>query len=604
MANGFFRSVSFRLLPLKSMVISIMVFTGVYGGEPRYMRMDFEKVPALEIKGEWDADNSVFIAERIEELPRERRPKFRGEIQKIDSKNETITIYGILIEIDDETQFSDSEGDFKALKVGQQVEVSCKVRDNGWEASKIKLKDIKKSDKIKGTVTRISVDGEPPDTLEIHDLKIILTRKTKIVEPGSYFEEKEDVLFDDLKASKLYYEPGGAEISDRIKAYAEYRHTAGSNTEFDLSGSYEGDNGDTEPEIRLEVIGNYDSHFQSFMQFRLRKKYYYSDERGNPPPNDLEADITQLYLLARNIENRGFALQVGRQDFDEPREWLFDEYLDAVRAYYYGINKFIFDAAYIRGISPIRDKYETWTDFFWQARWLPDGDNLIGIFALMRKDGDKTRGRQPIWHGARYYGNITPYIKLWAEGSLMNGEDKGRSLDAGAIDLGLIFTPPKIKFSPSITAAYTLGTGDRTGGDIISNEFRQTGYQDNTDYFGGYKTIRYYGELLDPELSNLIIRTLGAGIKPHQNISAEMIYHKYKQDHPDDKLCSDLIDPPARPNNVSDDIGWELDLVIAAVDIRERISLSWVSAIFSPGQAFAPRLENALLNRFNIKIDL
>lgn len=590
---------------LKPLILMALVFSVVYGGEPAYMRMDFEKIPALEIKGEWDAENSVFIAKRIEELPKERRPKFRGEIQDIDYEKELITVYGIPIEIDDETQFSGSGDDIDDFKVGQRVEVSCKVRESGyWEASKIKTSDVKESNKVKGTITRTAVDGEPPDTLEIHGLKIILTKKTKILGPAGSFEDREDDIWGDLRYSKLYYDAGGIEISDQITAFAEYRQTTRENHEFDLSKESDFNNDDTQPEIRLELAGNYNRHFQSFTQLRVRKRYFINYRMLNPPPDDLEVNITQLYLLARNIGNKGFALQVGRQDFDEPREWLFDEYLDAIRVYYYGVDKFIFNAAYIRGVSPIKEKYETWTDLLGQVRWFPYGENLFDVYIFLRKDSDEARNREPIWYGARYYGDITEYFKVWVEGSLLSGEDKGQDQDARAIDLGVTITPPEIRFTPSVTFAYAMGMGDDTGADDISREFRQTGYEDNTDYFAGYRTIKYYGELLDPELSNLIITTFGAGIKPHQNISAEMIYHKYRQDYPDDKLRSDLIDPPARPNNVSDDIGWELDLVIAAVDIWKRFNFSWVFAIFNPGQAFAPRLENAILNKFDIKIDI
>jgi alginate production protein len=565
--------------------------------------MDFENVPALEIKGEWDSENSVFVAVKIEELPKERRPKLRGEIQKIDPENETITVYGIPIEIDDETQYSDSDGDFKSLKVGQRVEVSCKIREHGWEASKLKLKDVKDSDKIKGTVTRFSIDGESPDTLEIHGLIIILTEKTRIVEPTGFYEDKEDMLFGDLKSSKIYYDPDRIEVTDRILAYAEYRHTTRNNNEFDLSESYDGDNSDTEPEIRLEAIGNYNRHIQAFTQLRVRKKFYFNDQRRVQPPDDLEADLTQLYFLARNIGNRGFALQVGRQDFDEDREWLFDEYMDAVRLYYYGYGPLIIDAAYINHISPVKDKYETWTDFFWQARWMPRDNSMLSVYWLTRKDSDETRNREPVWFGARYYGEFMSRLRLWMEGALLDGEDKGQSLDARAMDLGITYNAMNIKFSPYITIAYAAGTGDENGGDNISNEFRQTGYQDNTDYFGGTKTVHYYGELLDPELSNLIITTMAVGIMPLRNISADLIYHKYKQHQPDDKLRSDLIDPPARPNTLSDDIGWEFDFILGVTNIWGRVDFSWVFGIFSPGQAFAPQ-KNAVMNKFNIKINL
>lgn len=604
MKNKILKPLSIRLLLSLVPAIIMLSVTLAYGGNPGYMRMDFENVPALEIKGEWDPENSVFVAKKIEELPKERRPKFRGEIQAIDPKNETITLYGITIEIDDETQFSDSDGDFKSLKVGQRVEVSCKVREHGWEAGKIKLKDVKDSDKIKGTITGFSIDGDPPDTLEIGGLIIILTKKTRVVEPTGSFEDKEDDIWGDLKSSKLYYDPAGIVLSEKFTAFAEYRHSLRDDREFDLSDNFNYNNNDTQPEIRLELIGNYSKHLQSFAQVRVRKKYYFNENSYNPPPAENQTAITQLYFLARNIGNRGFALQLGRQDFDERREWLFDEYLDAVRAYYYGLEKFIFNAAYIHGKWPVKEKFKTWTDILAQARFFPDNNDLFEVYTLRRKDSEEIRNREPVYYGARYYGAPHPFIRIWADGSLLRGEDKGKSQKARAFDLGATVSLKNVNFVPSITAAFALGSGDKTSGDGVSNEFRQTGYQDNTDYFGGYRTVQYYGELLDPELSNLIIKTLGAGIKPGRNISAEIIYHSYKQDHPDDKLRGNLIDPPARPNGVNDDIGSEVDLIFAVVNIADRFNFSWILAIFNPGRAFAPRLNNATMNKFDIKIDI
>jgi len=567
--------------------------------------MDFENVPALEIKGEWDAENSVFVAHKIEELPKERRPKFRGEIQAIDMKKELITMYGIPIELDDDTQFSGSGDNIEDLKVGQRVEVSCKVRKEGnWEASKIKTNDVKESDKIKGTITRISVDGDPPDTLEISGLKILLTKKTRVVEPTSSFEDKEDDIWGDLKSSKLYYDPTGIALSEKFTAFAEYRHSLRDNREFDLSDNFNFDNDDTEPEIRLELIGNYNSHLQSFTQVRVRKKYYFNENSYNPPPGENETAITQLYFLARNIGNGGLALQVGRQDFDERREWLFDEYLDAARAYYYGLDKFIFNAAYIHSKWPVKEKFKTWTDILAQVRFFPDNNNLFEIYTLRRKDSEELRNREPVYYGGRYYGSPLSYIRVWADGSILRGEDKGKSQKAHAIDLGATLSLQNVKLRPSITAAFAMGTGDKTSGDSVSNEYRQTGYQDNTDYFGGYRTVQYYGELLDPELSNLIINTFGVGIKPYRNISAEMIYHNYKQDHPDNNLRGNLIDPPARPNGVNADIGSEFDLIFAVVNVWERFNFSWILSVFNPGQAFAPRLNNATMNKFDIKVDI
>jgi len=256
------------------LIFLVLIPSLAIAGEPRYMKLNFNDVPALEIKGKWDPENDVFVASKIEELPQKRRPKFRGEIQHIDIKKKTITIYGIQIEIDDETQFSDSEGDIETLKVGQRIQVSCKIRKDHWEAGKIKLKDIKDSDKIKGTITKISVDGKPPDTLEIHELKIILNKKTRIVEPASFYEAREDLLFTDLRLSRMGSGDNDLILSDKIIARAKYRQTTKMRTDYDLTQVTDRDYSDTEPEIRLQAAGVLNNNYQAFAQVRIRKNIF------------------------------------------------------------------------------------------------------------------------------------------------------------------------------------------------------------------------------------------------------------------------------------------------------------------------------------------
>lgn len=171
---------------------SSLVAASSRAGDPEYMKLDYEEVPAVEIKGYWDT-TGVFVATDIEELPEPTRPKVRGEIQAVDVNNLEITMYGMSIKIDDDTQFMDSEkgiSEISDLEAGQRAEVSCRINsEKEWEARKVKVIDIKESDKIKGSVTHSAVDGDPPDTLEIHGLPILLIKETDVNEPGSFFEE-------------------------------------------------------------------------------------------------------------------------------------------------------------------------------------------------------------------------------------------------------------------------------------------------------------------------------------------------------------------------------------------------------------------------------
>lgn len=575
----------------------------VEAGHPEYMELDYKNVPALEFKGYWDT-TGIFVATDIEELPQPRQPKVRGEIQQIDLKNGTVTMYGVPIEIYERTQFlgmTDEEASSNPLKVGQRVEISCKIDEDGtWKARKIKTKDIKSSDKIKGSITRVSVDGNPPDTVEINGLKILLVEDTDVNEPGSYFEQEE---FRELNYTNAEENSGGLVLGDRLHLAADYRQTVRAEDEYDLSNDIATDHNDVEPEVRLELSGYYNQKIRAFFQLRMRRQFAFKSDRTSSQSRDIDAGDTQLYILARDVGLKGLALKIGRQDVDEEREWLFDEYLDAVRVFYYRFYPLVLESSLMHSVAPLKEKIKTWTDVFAQVRWYFNKHSRLRGYFLLRRDSDELRNREPVWWGIGYYARIHYVIRPWFEIAMMRGEDKHRPLRATALDLGSTFVADGLPLSPSVTLGYAVSTGDRPG-DQIDNEFRQTGYEDNVGYFGGIQTVRFYGEVLDPELSNLKILTLGVGSKPTEHSSVEAVYHSYKQHRPDDKLRSNLIDPPARPNGLSTDIGWELDFILGVNDIWQRLSLSWVVAFFKPGDTFSPFLEDAILNRFSLKIDL
>ena len=606
--GSFSRGTSLRLIILTPALVLSMIADQALAGEPEYMKMDFKVIKAVEVEGYWDS-SGFFIATDIEELPNPRRPKLRGEITEIDLEKSEITMYGMDIEIDEQTQFIESgDGDMsiESLKVGQRVEISCNIDDDDgeWEARKIKTRGIKDSDKIKFAIAKFHIDGIPPDTLEVDGLKIILDEKTDVNEPASSIEDMENNLFDDLLQNDVRYTDNVKLLGGDFYLAANYRTTLRSETEYDLSESTESDYNNMEPELRLEVSHYEKGLFSAYGQLRVRKKYNFNTDRINPPSQDLDLKLTQLYVLLRDLGTSGLALQTGRQDFDEPREWLFDEYLDAVRLYYYGRAPLLFEGAVIHAVSPLKDKFKTWTDIFFQTRYYLNNDSFLRGYILSRSDSDNDRNREPRWFGLGFYGEFDNGFRPWLEASIMRGTDKGEDQKASAVDAGITVSAVNIDFEPSLTVGYAYASGDKTGGDGESNDFRQTDYEDNVDYLGGVNTVKYYGELIDPELTNLNIFTAGAGIKPIENGSLEIIYHNYEQDQPDNELKGDLIDPPARPNGIDTWLGWEIDFVLGISNIWERVTFSWIYAIFKPGDAFAPYREYASLNKFNLKIDI
>ena len=137
---------------------------------------------------------------------------------------------------------------------------------------------------------------------------------------------------------------------------------------------------------------------------------------------------------------------------------------------------------------------------------------------------------------------------------------------------------------PYLTAGVAFGSGDDGSG--TDTTFRQSGLHGNSDRFGGVTSLHYYGEVLDPELSNLAILTFGVGFRPTRRSSVDLVYHRYAQHRRQDDLRDVSID--ADPDGRSRFIGDEIDLIIGIKEI-ENIDIELVGGIFLPGRAFENR---------------
>lgn len=194
-------------LRLTLIIVTVVAVTGVVGSISFYINHRIQRQVAqlssmslvgvdaasvkgqtLEITGYWD-EQGLFIATEIEKLSRSRRPKLRGEIARIDSQKETLSLFGLTITIDDETEFLYTEGDANPvdrLKPGVRVEVSCKIeKDGAWTARKIRTRGIKKSDKVKGIITRADLNAGAKHRLEINGLVVTVDRGMAMSDPKS-----------------------------------------------------------------------------------------------------------------------------------------------------------------------------------------------------------------------------------------------------------------------------------------------------------------------------------------------------------------------------------------------------------------------------------
>ncbi len=200
------------------------------------------------------------------------------------------------------------------------------------------------------------------------------------------------------------------------------------------------------------------------------------------------------------------------------------------------------------------------------------------------------------WVGLRASGEWRvengPRLAYWADTSWLSGRERltafdeqvdgtfnaaattSRRLSGNAFDIGATGSLA-LPLRPSLTVGYARG----------SSGYRQTGLHENKARFAGVKRWQRYGELLQPELSNLSVATVGTGVRVLDNSSIELVAHRYRQVRAADSLRNARLS--ADPQGNSRAVGRELNLLLAVRESK-RVEFLLKASRFKPGAAFAP----------------
>jgi hypothetical protein len=274
-------------------------------------------------------------------------------------------------------------------------------------------------------------------------------------------------------------------------------------------------------------------------------------------------------------------LQVGRQRFRDDREWFYDDYLDAVRLHVQG-GSWRAEAALAESVfagpANLRGRSE-------QRQALASLSKQVGrrssAAAFLISRDDLARGERPMWIGGQWSGRTPRSLRTWVIAAMRRGEGATERLGGWAIDAGAAWRLP-LPGSPSIAGGYAVATGDTSGTDGVDSRFRQTGLHDNRSRFFGFKRFARYGEVFDPELSNLTVWTIGLGLRPFTRTSVDLVYHRYEQHALRRSLPSNRLGATGTGRSTA--LGDEIDVIVAVQQWR-RVDLSLVTGLFRPGEA-------------------
>ena len=374
-------------------------------------------------------------------------------------------------------------------------------------------------------------------------------------------------------------------ITDHLFFGAEVSIETESAFNFDLDDGEGGSTHDMLPKLTLALAYEPSNTFRFFTEVELEKKLIVKD--GRYSDEDLAIRLEEAYVTLRDVD-RDITLMLGRILRSDEREWLLDEDLDGGQLILRS-DALALELSYGREGHFRRDLLKAETedrpDYYMARLFVANGDDShLSGFAIYQDGHEGSTDEDLFFAGIQSEWELDNNLDIWADAALVYGDVNGRTVRGLGFDTGVTKTFKDVPLRPSVTAAVAFGSGDDGSG--TDTAFRQTGLQGNSDKFAGVNGFQYYGEVLDPELSNLGILTLGAGIRPTRRSSVDLVYHRYYQHRRSDEFRDVAID--ADPNGESRHLGDGLDLVIG-IDEIEDINLELVGGVFFPGRAFDNR---------------
>jgi len=399
---------------------------------------------------------------------------------------------------------------------------------------------------------------------------------------------------------------------------------------------------DGEYEIKLDYRKNFaldeggrDDLLRFDQEFQLRWSYQYKDwlsvllegkllgehqlyTGGGGKKSEFDPERGEAWARFGNLFGRDLSVKMGRQNFDEPRKWWWDDDLDAVAVRYRNYPWF-FELGVAQEILPVslRDSFidpenKGVLRVLSRASWFFFQDHALELFSLYQNDNSitqsvgtvvKTDREDPSdatlwWGGLRAAGReaIGQYgeISYWTDLAMVLGKEKLLEFDnAGrgrervtsrkdqrargwAIDVGGRWES-SLPLRPSLILGYARGSGDKKPNSGTDYSFRQTGLQANDEEF------RTYGELLRPELSNLSIPVVAVQFPIFSRSHVEFAYRHFRQVYAAPFLRDARIE--ADPDGIQKNIGQEW-MLYSMVKEWKNIEIEIVGAAFRAGRAY------------------
>ncbi len=355
------------------------------------------------------------------------------------------------------------------------------------------------------------------------------------------------------------------------------------------------------PQLAGYIIYRPTLWFETMLEMTLEKEIAAKEEPVVVQPNGeihrapkrpLSLAVDQAFVSFKRLGP--FTLTVGRRNFEDDRHWLYDTSLDIVHARYrQGALQAEFsvgrkDLVALDAFKHV-DKTRT-NNYIAYMDYRGPLDIRYAGYAIWRNDITGKEGK-PLFLGVRAYGMPTDEFNFWSELAMLRGKDEAnRSFRGYGFDGGATYRFPSLPGKPSITMGYPWGSGEDQLDGTTHLESRQTGLESKEGRMSGIPKFKYYGEALDPELSNIQIFTIGVGFRPAARAFVDLVYHRYRLNRLADQVRGSAITAQMSQvdTHLSKDIGEGIDIVIGLRNLFgiRRLGIDLRAGIFFPGKAY------------------
>ncbi len=537
------------------------------------------------------------IVEKIEELARGESDKAdKVEVNGPTTKATTteLDLLGVSLQPDAETEYEDA--DKKSIdpfvpEAGEWLRLKLRSKDD-----QLRLRTVRKSEardlfKVTGEIAAIDAENS---TINIGGIHLPLTESANVAALGERGGSDPLALFqaDDQKAV-----PFSVQVNDNLRLGGGVSGGLEFDDEYDLTRTVQRDRTKTALDGKLDALWLFDDN-ASYAMFEVNTGRADTMSLSGPDTHREALQVARAFG-SLHVANH-LQLLLGRQDFSEERKWLYNEVLDGVRLMYVD-GDFETDAGTSVGrqVAAENNATEDTVLFNLNVRYHLDTDWVLAGYALKRRD-DTIFDHEPQLFGIRSLADPRYGLGHWGELSFARGHsqfgvnaagvnssrlDAVEDIHGWAFDIGAMYTI-RGALRPAFAIGYAFASGEK---DSSTHQgYRQSGYQDNSDKFGGVTSVRYYGELFRPELTNLAVFTAAATVRPFADASISLVYHTFTQDFANQQgPFNDLrfSSSGSAPNGRDPHLGDEIDIIFGYRAARQ-VTLEVAGSHFEPGPAF------------------